>query len=182
MNRNAVKSPCVSDRVLSICIHTKKIKCACAYSLHGVQSKQKSFSNQYASSSLISTNNLLGYHRNRKSLQLSSQSALKSSSNTKNNNINNNNNNYNNIHNNRFYDNTNTNKNSQNLKSYVGDTSPNSQQQQQQHGTFSIITPTSTTTKSTSQTQGAQQTWSYHVLPSLYSVYQKVSNENLATY
>lgn len=147
-----------------------------------MQSKQKSFSNQYASSSLISTNNLLGYHRNRKSLQLSSQSALKSSSNTKNNNINNNNNNYNNIHNNRFYDNTNTNKNSQNLKSYVGDTSPNSQQQQQQHGTFSIITPTSTTTKSTSQTQGAQQTWSYHVLPSLYSVYQKVSNENLATY
>ncbi|XP_013099542.2 alpha-1,6-mannosyl-glycoprotein 2-beta-N-acetylglucosaminyltransferase isoform X1 [Stomoxys calcitrans] len=66
-------------------------------------------------------------------------------------------------------------KNSQNTKSYVGDTSPNSQQQQQ-HGTSSLITSsTSTTTKqSTSQTQGAQQTWSYHVLPSLYSVYQKV--------
>ncbi|XP_075147701.1 alpha-1,6-mannosyl-glycoprotein 2-beta-N-acetylglucosaminyltransferase isoform X1 [Haematobia irritans] len=68
------------------------------------------------------------------------------------------------------------NSKSKNMKSYVGDTSPNAQQQQQQHGTSSLITSsTSTTSKqSTSQTQGAQQTWSYHVLPSLYSVYQKV--------
>uniref|UniRef100_A0A1I8QA76 Alpha-1,6-mannosyl-glycoprotein 2-beta-N-acetylglucosaminyltransferase n=1 Tax=Stomoxys calcitrans TaxID=35570 RepID=A0A1I8QA76_STOCA len=180
---------CPQCNILSLGTYLKTFN----YYTYNSKSKQKSFSNQYASSSssLISTNNLLGYHRNRKSLQLSSQSALKSSSKNKHNNYNNNNNysynnkfninmhynnNNNNNNNNRFYDNTNTNdQNSQNTKSYVGDTSPNSQQQQQ-HGTSSLITSsTSTTTKqSTSQTQGAQQTWSYHVLPSLYSVYQKV--------
>ncbi|XP_059218087.1 alpha-1,6-mannosyl-glycoprotein 2-beta-N-acetylglucosaminyltransferase isoform X4 [Stomoxys calcitrans] len=137
---------CPQCNILSLGTYLKTFN----YYTYNSKSKQKSFSNQYASSSssLISTNNLLGYHRNRKSLQLSSQSALKSNTND---------------------------QNSQNTKSYVGDTSPNSQQQQQ-HGTSSLITSsTSTTTKqSTSQTQGAQQTWSYHVLPSLYSVYQKV--------
>ncbi|XP_061395067.1 alpha-1,6-mannosyl-glycoprotein 2-beta-N-acetylglucosaminyltransferase [Musca vetustissima] len=149
---------CPQCNILSLGTYLKTFN----YYTYNSKSKQKSFSNAAAAStSLLSSNNLLGYHRNRKSLQISSQTALKTSSN---------NNNYNNNNNHKFY-----NENSQNqLKSYVGDTQPNSQQQQQ-HGTSSLITTsTSTTTKSTTQNQGAQQTWSYHVLPSLYSVYQKV--------
>ncbi|XP_058974880.1 alpha-1,6-mannosyl-glycoprotein 2-beta-N-acetylglucosaminyltransferase isoform X1 [Musca domestica] len=155
---------CPQCNILSLGTYLKTFN----YYTYNSKSKQKSFSNAApASTSLLSSNNLLGYHRNRKSLQISSQTALKTSSN-------NNNNNYNNNNNHKFYNEQKT-KTSQNLKSYVGDTNPNSQQQQQQHGTSSLITTSaSTTTKSTSQTQGAQQTWSYHVLPSLYSVYQKV--------
>ncbi|XP_037809088.1 alpha-1,6-mannosyl-glycoprotein 2-beta-N-acetylglucosaminyltransferase isoform X1 [Lucilia sericata] len=178
MMQRRTKDLCPQCNILSLGTYLKTFN----YYTYNSKSKQKSYSNQYASSSLISTNNLLGYsyHRNRKSLQLSSQSALTSSSSNNNNNINNSNNN--NKHYNRYYDNNKEdnnivtnhnnkikNNNNSKLKSYVGDTNPNTNS----HGTFSITSATSTTTKSTSQS-GAQQTWSYHVLPSLYSVYQKV--------
>ncbi|KAM7359202.1 alpha-1,6-mannosyl-glycoprotein 2-beta-N-acetylglucosaminyltransferase isoform 2-T2 [Cochliomyia hominivorax] len=180
MMQRRTKDLCPQCNILSLGTYLKTFN----YYTYNSKTKQKSFSNQYASSSLISTNNLLGYsyHRNRKSLQLSSQSALTSSSNNNNNNNNNNNKNY---YNNKYYDNNkednniinnynnnnkikNNNNNNSKLKSYVGDTNSNS------HGTTSITSATSTTTKSTSTQSGAQQTWSYHVLPSLYSVYQKV--------
>ncbi|XP_037894948.1 alpha-1,6-mannosyl-glycoprotein 2-beta-N-acetylglucosaminyltransferase-like isoform X1 [Glossina fuscipes] len=192
---------CLQCNILSLGTYLKTFN----YYTYNSKSKQKSYSNPYASSSLTSINNLLGYHRNRKSLQLSSQQS--SSSNKHFNRYYDNSNNNNNNNNNNNDNKRNNNNNNNNV--YVGDTNTINTNTNTL-GTSALIinisttsttsTTTTTTAKSTSinknnninnnnnnnnnnniksknnnnNNNGAQQTWSYHVLPSLYSIYQKV--------
>lgn len=188
------------------------------------QSKSKSLSYiQYASASLKNAKNLLGYHKNVKSLQTSSNQQLQqqqrqqlhqSSATKTQQQLSNRNTNHNNIIMNNNLDKTNTHQNTKFAQMssdpiVVGDTNSlpqktqnynnsaalyfNSMVLQLKKNTSSVSVgngglepgshrmPTSTTTSTASTTSvasnlnGAQQTWSYHVLPSLYSIYQKVS-------
>ncbi|XP_069961527.1 alpha-1,6-mannosyl-glycoprotein 2-beta-N-acetylglucosaminyltransferase isoform X2 [Bactrocera oleae] len=149
MMQSSVGSLCPQCDILSLGTYLKTFN----YYTYNSKTNKKSPSSQYASS-LLTSSNLLGYNRNknRNSLQMSSHASSSSSSTSAANSFN------------KKYFNEN-NKN----KVYVGDTVTNTNAQiTNNHNT--ITTSTTTTTDKSA----AQQSWSYHVLPSLYSIYQKV--------
>ncbi|XP_030369707.1 alpha-1,6-mannosyl-glycoprotein 2-beta-N-acetylglucosaminyltransferase [Scaptodrosophila lebanonensis] len=151
MMQKRTKDLCPQCNVLSLGTYLKTFN---YYTYHSKTNKKS-----YASS-LISTNSLLGYNRNnnRNSLQLaasssSSQSAQSSSTTS-----------------------------FKNAKAYVGDTvdtdGNSSNHNNQKKNTATSYSSTSNTNNNensnNSNNKNGAQTWSYHVLPSLYSVYQKV--------
>ncbi|XP_037955797.1 alpha-1,6-mannosyl-glycoprotein 2-beta-N-acetylglucosaminyltransferase isoform X3 [Teleopsis dalmanni] len=137
---------CPQCNILSLGTYLKTFN----YYTYNSKTNKKSFSNQFASS-LISPNNLLGYQKSKNSQQKSSKSQKVSSSSSYSSAANS----YNKLHKSNTV-------NTPKARAVVGDTNTNAH--------HSITTTTTVTTEK----NGAQQTWSYHVLPSLYSFYQKV--------
>ncbi|XP_017462036.1 PREDICTED: uncharacterized protein LOC108355373 isoform X3 [Rhagoletis zephyria] len=153
MMQSSIGSLCPQCDILSLGTYLKTFN----YYTYNSKTNKKSLSSQYASS-LLTSSNLLGYNRNknRNSQQLSSHASSSSSSTSAANSFN------------KKYFNENNKE-----KVYVGDTLTNNNNNNahiinNHHNT--ITTSTTTTTDKSA----AQQSWSYHVLPSLYSVYQKV--------
>ncbi|KAH8383288.1 hypothetical protein KR009_007721, partial [Drosophila setifemur] len=161
MMQQRTKDLCPQCNVLSLGTYLKTFN---YYTYHSKTNKKS-----YASS-LISTNSLLGYNRNsnnRNSVQLAMSSSYSSSSSAQ--------------------SSTSSLKNAN--KVYVGDTGDSSSNLNKRGNLINTVTATATATAtaatssdttnneqsshSSNKNNGAQ-TWNYHVLPSLYSVYQKV--------
>ncbi|XP_053946898.1 alpha-1,6-mannosyl-glycoprotein 2-beta-N-acetylglucosaminyltransferase isoform X2 [Anastrepha obliqua] len=150
MMQSSIGSLCPHCDILSLGTYLKTFN----YYTYNSKTNKKSLSSQYASS-LLTSSNLLGYNRNknRNSQQLSSHASSSSSSTSAANSFN------------KKYFNENNKE-----KVYVGDTITNTNNARIINNHNTITTSTTTTTDKSA----AQQSWSYHVLPSLYSVYQKV--------
>ncbi|XP_067616685.1 uncharacterized protein Mgat2 isoform X4 [Eurosta solidaginis] len=151
MMQSSIGSLCPQCDILSLGTYLKTFN----YYTYNSKSNKKNLSSQYASS-LLTSSNLLGYNRNknRNSLQMSSHASPSSLSSSTSSAANSFNKKY-------FY---NKNDDNNNNKVYVGDT----------NAQIINIRHNSITTSTTTDKSAAQQSWSYHVLPSLYSVYQKV--------
>ncbi|KAH8278462.1 hypothetical protein KR018_003592, partial [Drosophila ironensis] len=164
MMQQRTKDLCAQCNVLSLGTYLRTFN---YYTYHSKTNKKS-----YASS-LISTNSLLGYNRNnnnRNSVQLAVSSSYSSSSSSA----------------------QSSTSSLKNAKVYVGDTGDSSKKDignvnSKRGNLINTVTATATATAATSfdtsnneqsshssnKNNGAQ-TWNYHVLPSLYSVYQKV--------
>ncbi|XP_020811969.1 alpha-1,6-mannosyl-glycoprotein 2-beta-N-acetylglucosaminyltransferase isoform X1 [Drosophila serrata] len=162
MMQQRTKDLCPQCNVLSLGTYLKTFN---YYTYHS-KTKKKSYA-----SSLISTSSLLGYNRNnnnRNSVQLAGSSTYSSSSSAAQ---------------------SSSTSSLKSAKVYVGDTTDNQKASDLKRDNTSIkrgnLINTVTATAATSDTNNEQsskdssnkngaQTWNYHVLPSLYSVYQKV--------
>ncbi|XP_017131688.1 alpha-1,6-mannosyl-glycoprotein 2-beta-N-acetylglucosaminyltransferase isoform X1 [Drosophila elegans] len=153
MMQQRTKDLCPQCNVLSLGTYLKTFN---YYTYHSKTNKKS-----YASS-LISTNSLLGYNRNnnRNSVQLAVSSSYSSSSSA---------------------------QSPPSSKVYVGDTADNqrasdsSSSNKRGNNLINTVTATAATSDTSNNEQSSHssskngaQTWNYHVLPSLYSVYQKV--------
>ncbi|KAH8363578.1 hypothetical protein KR084_011760 [Drosophila pseudotakahashii] len=160
MMQQRTKDLCPQCNVLSLGTYLKTFN---YYTYHSKTNKKS-----YASS-LISTNSLLGYNRNNNNRNSVSSSYSSSSS-------------------------ASDSASPKSSKVYVGDTTSDSNSNSNRRGSNLINTVTATATAATSSdttnnnnnnnnnneqsshgsSKNGAQTWNYHVLPSLYSVYQKV--------